>query len=95
VAAHWQAVGCAETVIKLGARGCRLPDGTIVAPGAALQPFDTSGAGDAFNAGSVDARLGGAEPADAAAAAHRLAGWVIMHPGAIPPFSALPGLPAT
>jgi 2-dehydro-3-deoxygluconokinase len=95
VAAHWQALGCAETVVKLGARGCRLPAGAILAPAAALQPFDTSGAGDAFNAGYLDARLGGAEPADAAATGHRLAGWVIMRPGAIPPLSALPGLPAT
>lgn len=85
VAAHWQGLGCAETVVKLGSEGCRLADGTIVAPTNALNPVDTSGAGDAFNAGYLDARLRGASPEDAAAAGHELAGWTIMRPGAIPP----------
>ncbi|RZJ98323.1 MAG: sugar kinase, partial [Novosphingobium sp.] len=51
VARHWTALGCAETIVKLGAEGCRLPDGTVSAPERVLQPIDTSGAGDAFNAG--------------------------------------------
>lgn len=85
VAAHWQGLGCRETVVKLGAEGCRLPDGDIVAPLNALEPVDTSGAGDAFNAGYLDARLRGLAPAEAAAAGHELAGWTIMRPGAIPP----------
>ena len=85
VAAHWQDLGCAETVVKLGAEGCRLPDGSIVAPLRTLDPVDTSGAGDAFNAGYLDARLRGLAPAEAAAAGHELAGWTIMRPGAIPP----------
>lgn len=85
VAAHWQDLGCEETVVKLGAAGCRLPDGTVVTPLQALEPVDTSGAGDAFNAGYLDARLRGLGPADAAAAGHALAGWTIMRPGAIPP----------
>lgn len=84
VAAHWQGLGCAETVVKLGAAGCRLPDGTLVPPPAVLAPVDTSGAGDAFNAGYLGARLDGASPADAALAGHALAGWTIMRPGAIP-----------
>jgi 2-dehydro-3-deoxygluconokinase len=83
VASAWQARGCAETVVKLGERGCRLPDGEIVAP-RPLRPVDTSGAGDAFNAGYLDARLGGVSVAEAARAGHALAGWTIMHPGAIP-----------
>lgn len=85
VAAHWQALGCAETVVKLGAGGCRLPDGMIVPPPQVLQPVDTSGAGDAFNAGYVAARLRGEDPAVAAHAGHALAGWTIMRSGAIPP----------
>lgn len=85
VAAHWRGLGCSECVVKLGAAGCRLPDGTIVPPGQTLHPVDTSGAGDAFNAGYLDARLRGAEPAEAARAGHALAGWTIMRPGAIPP----------
>jgi 2-dehydro-3-deoxygluconokinase len=84
VAAHWQGLGCNETVVKLGVNGCRLPNGSIVAPPQALNPVDTSGAGDAFNAGYLHARLGGASLEEAAIEGHRLAGWVIMRPGAIP-----------
>ncbi len=85
VASHWAGLGCAETVVKLGSRGCRLPDGTLVAPPQVLAPVDTSGAGDAFNGGYLGARLRGAPLAAAAASGHRLAGWVVMRGGAIPP----------
>jgi 2-dehydro-3-deoxygluconokinase len=84
VSAHWQSLGCAETVVKLGVDGCRLPDGSILAPPQQLTPVDTSGAGDAFNAGYLHARLNGASVAEAAMEGHRLAGWVVMRPGAIP-----------
>lgn len=84
VAAHWEALGCSETVVKLGAQGCRLPGGRIVPPPQVLAPVDTSGAGDAFNAGYIGARLRGATPDEAAIAGHALAGWTIMRPGAIP-----------
>lgn len=87
VARHWQGLGCAETVVKLGAQGCRLPDGVLLAPPERLQPVDTSGAGDAFDAGYLAARLDGAGPHDAARAGHDLAGWTIMRPGACPPRS--------
>ncbi|HEX8055808.1 MAG TPA: sugar kinase [Novosphingobium sp.] len=85
VARHWAGLGCGETVVKLGADGCHLPDGTRCAPERMLQPVDTSGAGDAFNAGYLDARLKGSTIAEAASAGHVLAGWTIMQPGAIPP----------
>lgn len=85
VAAHWQGIGCTETVVKLGAHGCRLPDGAIAAPERVLAPVDTSGAGDAFNAGYLGARLRGVPPAQAAREGHALAGWTIMRRGAIPP----------
>lgn len=88
VAAHWQSRGCAETVVKLGAKGCLLPDGTLVPPPQELQPVDTSGAGDAFNAGYLAARLAGASPHDAALRGHALAGWCVMRPGAIPSLDA-------
>jgi 2-dehydro-3-deoxygluconokinase len=84
VAAHWRALGCGEVVVKLGADGCLLPDGTPCPPPQVLQPVDTSGAGDAFDAGYLGARLGGAAPGAAALAGHALAGWVVMRPGAIP-----------
>ena len=85
VAANWQRLGCAETIVKLGAKGCLLPSGEVVPPLQTLLPIDTSGAGDAFNAGYLSARLRGADIADAARAGHELAGWTIMRPGAIPP----------
>ena len=84
VASRWQSLGCSEVIVKLGADGCRLPVGAIVQPERRLEPVDTSGAGDAFNAGYLGARLSGADPGDAACAGHRLAGWTIMRPGAIP-----------
>lgn len=84
VAAHWQTLGVDEVIVKLGAKGARLPDGTIIAPPVTAIPVDTSGAGDAFNAGYLDARLHGATIEDAALAGHRLAAWVVTEPGAIP-----------
>jgi 2-dehydro-3-deoxygluconokinase len=85
VAAHWQGLGCAETIVKLGADGCRLPDGTVIPPPNVLAPVDTSGAGDAFNGGYLAARLSGASLTDAAFAGHELAGWCVMRRGAVPP----------
>lgn len=85
VATHWQGLGCTETVVKLGPEGCCLPGGAIVAPERVLSPVDTSGAGDAFNAGYLGARLRGEAPAQAAISGHALAGWTIMRRGAIPP----------
>ena len=51
---------------------------------------DTTAAGDSFAAAYLAARLGGANPVDAARAGHRLAGVVVCHPGAIIPRSAMP-----
>lgn len=85
VLAHWQGLGCPETVVKLGAAGCLLPDGTLIPPPRQIVPLDTSGAGDAFNAGYLAARLGGSNSAAAALDGHRLAGWTIERAGAIPP----------
>lgn len=85
VAAHWTRLGCGEVVVKMGAEGALLGDGRQIPPPARLEPIDTSGAGDAFNGGYLAARLGGAAVEAAAMAGHRLAGWCVMHPGAIPP----------
>lgn len=84
VAARWAGLGAAETVVKLGADGC-LVDDVVVPPPTQLHPVDTSGAGDAFDAGYLHARLAGAGRHEAALAGHRLAGWVLMRRGAVPP----------
>ena len=84
VADRWRAAGADEVVVKLGAIGCLTPGGEIVAPPRAITPVDTSGAGDAFNAGYLYTRLAGEPSPVAALAGHRLAGWVVARIGAIP-----------
>jgi len=83
-----QAFGVGEIVVKNG------PNNALVAVSGEREavpvpeivvPVDTTAAGDGFNAGYLAARLSGRAPAEAAAAAHRLAGQVIRHPGAIMP----------
>ncbi len=84
VARRWRATGAGEVIVKAGIDGCLLPDERWLPPPIALTPKDTSGAGDAFDAGYLDARCRGASAEDAATAGHRLAAWVIMRPGAVP-----------
>jgi 2-dehydro-3-deoxygluconokinase len=48
-----------------------------------VQPVDTTAAGDSFNAAYLAARINGAAPREAALAGHRLAGAVILSPGAV------------
>ena len=92
--ARWRATGAREVVVKLGAAGCLLDDERVIAPPAALTPVDTTAAGDAFNAAYLAARRHGwAQPA-AAAFAHRLAGRVILHRGAILPLAEMADLAA-
>ena len=83
-----QAFGIAEVVVKNG------PNSALVAAGdkrehvpvpEVVEPIDPMAAGDGFNAGYLAARLTGTAPLDAAMAAHRLAGEVIRHRGAIIP----------
>ena len=65
-----------EVVITLGADGALWSDGEQAIRAAAAEapaPVDSTGAGDAFTAGWLAARLGGAEPAEALAAANALA----------------------
>ena len=89
--ARLQAFGIPEIVVKNG------PNSALVASGGQSEfvpvpevvvPVDTTAAGDSFNAAYLAARLSGKAPADAAAAAHRLASQVIRHRGALMPRAA-------
>jgi 2-dehydro-3-deoxygluconokinase len=81
---HWLTWGCGEVVVKRGAEGVMLPDGSLAEPARQLRAVDTSGAGDAFDAGYLGARLRGCSPGKAAEHGQRLAGWTVMRHGAIP-----------
>ena len=83
-----QAFGVQEIVVKNG------PNSALVAAAGAREaapvpevvvPVDPTAAGDGFNAGYLAARLAGRGASEAAQAAHRLAGQVIRHRGAITP----------
>jgi 2-dehydro-3-deoxygluconokinase len=91
--ARLQAFGIGEIVVKNG------PNSALVAAGATpefvpvpevLVPVDATAAGDGFNAGYLAARLKNQTPAQAVAAAHRLASHVIAHPGALVPRISVP-----
>jgi 2-dehydro-3-deoxygluconokinase len=87
IAKNWQDFGCEEVIVKAGERGCLLasPDGNQVIPVKRLIMVDASGAGDAFNAGYLSARIEGRDPEEAAGRGQRIAGWIIRRHGAVPP----------
>lgn len=60
--------GRTKTIAKLGARGCMmLVNGRpLDIPAFFVEPVDTTGAGDSFNAGFLHAWLNGRDPVDAA-----------------------------
>jgi 2-dehydro-3-deoxygluconokinase len=83
-----KAFGVEEVVIKNGAESALVSTKGATEQVPVLEvvtPVDPAAAGDAFNAGYLAARLTGDKPAAAAALAHRLAGQVIRHPGALMP----------
>jgi sugar/nucleoside kinase (ribokinase family) len=70
-------------VVKLGARGCLAAgpdDAELEVPAPTVEIADTTGAGDAFNAGLVHALSEGAEWPEALAAATRFASSIIARP---------------
>ncbi|MBA8794793.1 2-dehydro-3-deoxygluconokinase [Friedmanniella endophytica] len=75
--------GPAETVLKRGARGCvALIDGVRhEVDGFAVTEVDPIGAGDAFAAGYLAARLAGAEPADRLRTANAMGAFCVQSHG--------------
>ncbi|MBB5189910.1 2-dehydro-3-deoxygluconokinase [Silvimonas terrae] len=91
--ARTRALGVAEIVIKRGGAASVVATDALrleVAPVPVTPVVDTTAAGDSFAAGYLAARLQGLAPGPAMQAAHKLAGAVIQHPGAIIPLSAMP-----
>ena len=82
------AFGIGEVVVKNGANEAVVDhkgERARIAGPQHVRVVDTTAAGDSFNAAYLAARLQGSSPADAVAAAHRLASEVVQHRGAIIP----------
>lgn len=79
-----------DEVLRHRGRAVQHPGDTAVPAGRAARVVDTTAAGDSFAAGYLAARIAGLAPEAAAAEAHRLAGAVIGHRGAVIPRDAMP-----
>lgn len=88
---RWQAAGCGEVAVKNGGGDIAVgtQDGHETITVERIRPVDTTGAGDAFNAGYLAARLAEVPPAEAVLAGHRLACHVIGQRGALIPMEKL------
>lgn len=86
-AERYLGIGASEVVVKNGAEPALVATATglreWVAPAAGASVVDATGAGDSFNGAYLAARARGADPVEAARAAHRVAGVVIGHKGAL------------
>ncbi len=84
---RWLDSGARIVAVKLGDQGALVAEAgkgvQMVACPQPRTPVDTTGAGDSFNAAFLTVLLAGSDPTAAALAGHRLAGEVVMHPGAI------------
>ena len=87
-------LGAAEIVLKDGAKSVFLRSGEMfeIPTAPAQNVKDTSGAGDAFNAGYLAARLGGRSPREAVTVGQALSAQVIGHFGARIPKADIPSL---
>lgn len=86
IADCWHGAWCPETIVKAGERGCVLKADAQPCdhfPASRVEVVDSSGAGDAFNAGFLASRINGASAAEAIAAGQELAARTIGHFGAI------------
>lgn len=97
VLARMAALGVAEIVVKDGAGPVTLLCGgeSAVLPTPPVDGIvDTTGAGDAFNAGYLAARVLGGDAAHCVAAGQRMAAAVLGHHGALASKAAVAALPA-
>ncbi len=83
--ARYLELGVDEVLVKNGEAPALIGCGADMAAVAARHGMvvDATGAGDSFNGAYLAARLQGADPVEAAEAAHRVAGVVIGHRGAL------------
>lgn len=86
IARRWRSAGCTEVIVKAGEKGCFYSgeEGDSAAfPAQEVEIVDSSGAGDAFNAGYLQARLSGANLPTAIESGQSLARDTLRHLGAI------------
>lgn len=87
IARRWMAAGCDLVAVKAAEKGCVIASTNDPEPKLlAAQPtavIDSSGAGDAFNGGFIDAWLRGRDVEDCVEAGQALARQTLRHKGAI------------